>query len=97
MPRLHAPSIIESATVRLFFDKSGHGRRSCLANGRPIQVVLYANTSKPMNCGCHGQVAALAGFTCICVMEYMCVWSICVMKYNMCVCGLGEYPKKILI
>ena len=55
-------------THRLFFDKSGRecsGRRSRWASGRPIQVILYANTSVPMNCGRQNQVAALAGFTCI--------------------------------
>ena len=36
------------------FDKSGcecHGRQSCWASGRPIQVILCANKSVPMNRG----------------------------------------------
>ena len=62
-----ALSIVESATDQLFIDKSGRecrGRRTHWASGRPIEVILCANTSMPMNCGRHGQVAALAGCTC---------------------------------
>ena len=63
MSRPHAFSIVGSVTARLFFDKSGRerrGRGSHWASDRPIQAILCSNTSVSMNCGRHGQVAALS-------------------------------------